>query len=289
MVMPMKRKFFASTIILALLFAASAFFVGPTQANPVIVLYNDVSPPGGAQAPIINIYTPLNGSSYPKELALTFDVTFPPINGDEALDAITKIYYKGSWETKEITVGEGSHGSFSIDLSDIRGGNFSVTIFAVGEGLVDTGEDYREENGIVYSYHYFDRFEMTGSSTVSFIKDVVPPRITVLSPQNTTYTSSEVELDYTVNEVASEVLYCLDGKQNQTLTDSLTLIGLEEGFHNVTMYAADLAGNAAEPKTLFFNVDLPEPFPVATVAAVSGTSVAIIGVGLLVYFKKRKH
>jgi nitrous oxidase accessory protein NosD len=35
--------------------------------------------------------------------------------------------------------------------------------------------------------------------------------------------------------------------------------------------------------------DLPEPFPTALVATASGTLVAVIGVGLLVYFKKRKR
>jgi hypothetical protein len=284
-----KKTRVTTIVILGLLFLvlAEAFFVGPTRANPIIVVYNDVSPPDGAQAPLINIYTPLNGSSYPKELALTFDVTFPPISGDGALDAITKIYYKGSWETKETTVAEGSHGSFSIDLSDVRGGNFSVTILAVGEGLVDTGEDYRKENGIVYSYHYFDRFEMTGSSTVSFIKDVVPPMITLLSPQNTTHASSDVELDFTFNEVA-EILYCLDGTENQTATGSVILTGLENGAHNVTLYASDLAGNAATPQTLFFNVNAPEPFPTSLVATVVIT-IAVSEAGLAVYFKKRKH
>ncbi len=171
-----KKKLVTAIVIAGLLFLAlaGAFFVGPTQANPVVVVYNDVLPPEGAQAPRISIYSPLNGSSYPKELTLTFNVSVPQTSGDEALDAITKIYYKASWDTKEIIVAERILGSFSIDLSDVRGGNHSVTIFAVGEGLVDKGKDYREENGIVYSYHYFDRFEMIGSSTVSFIKDVVP-------------------------------------------------------------------------------------------------------------------
>jgi hypothetical protein len=267
--------------------AVGAFFAEGTQANPIIVVYNDVAPPENAQAPIITIYSPLNGSSYPKELTLTFEVSVHQTSGDEAIDAIPKIYYKASWETKEITVAEGSHGPLSIDLSDVRGGNHSVTIFAVGEGLIDTREEHREENGIVYSYHYFDRFEMIGYSTVSFIKDVVPPWISLLSPQNATYASSDVELDYAVNEVA-EILYCLDGKENQTATGSVTLTGLENGAHSVTLYASDLAGNAATPKTLFFNVDVPEPFP-TLVTAVSVAIVAVVCTGLLLCFKKRKH
>jgi len=38
-----------------------------------------------------------------------------------------------------------------------------------------------------------------------------------------------------------------------------------------------------------FAIEEPEPFPVVPVAAASGASVAVVGVGLLVYFKKRKH
>ena len=276
----------ASILVFLLLIEVGTFFVKCTQANPVIVVYNDVSPPDGAQAPIITIHSPLNGSSYPTELMLNFDVSVPRISGEEALDAITKVYYTASWETEEIIVAE-RHGSFSIDLSDVPGGNLSVTIFAIGEGLVDKGTDYREENGIVYSYNYFDRFEITCSSTVSFIKDVVPPWITLLSPQNTTNASSDFELNFTVNETA-EILYCLDGKENQTATGSLTLTGLENGAHNVTIYASDSAGNAATPQTLFFNVDAPEPFPASLVAAISVAMVATVAGGLWGHFKKRK-
>jgi hypothetical protein len=126
---------------------------------------------------------------------------------------------------------------------------------------------------------------MTGYSTVSFIKDLVSPRISFLFPPNRPCVTSDVELDFTVSEAASEILYCLDGKENQTVTESVALTGLKEGAHNVTLYAADLAGNAAAPKTLVFNVDLPEIFPIMPVTAPIAT-VTIVSVGLLAYFKK---
>ena len=283
----MKKK--ATALTFAFMFLAAMFLavveVQIAQANPIISVYRDVSPPASTQAPIITIHTPKNGSSYPKNITLTFDVTIPETNGDKSLDAVTKIYYKGSWEPNEITVSEGCRGFFSIDLSDVQGGNLSVTIYAVGFGYIETGEDYREENDVIWSYNYYERFEMTGYSTVSFIKDVVSPRITVLSPPNRTYVTPDVKLDFTVSEAASQILYCLDGKENQTVTGSVTLRGLAEGAHNVTLYAADLAGNAAEPKTLFFNVDLSESFPVVPVAAAVAV-VVVVGLGLLVYFAK---
>jgi hypothetical protein len=101
-----KKTRITAIIISALLFSAvaGAFFVKSTQANPIMNVYRDVSPPEGAQAPIITVHTPTNGSSYPKNVTLTFDVTAPNTTGDEALDAITKIYYKASWETKEVII-----------------------------------------------------------------------------------------------------------------------------------------------------------------------------------------
>jgi hypothetical protein len=265
-------------------------FVRLTQANPIISVYNDIPPPEGAQAPIITIHTPTNGSSYPKSLTLTFDVTIARTNGDKSLDGVTKIYYKGSWAPNEITVAEDCLGSFSVDLSNVKGGNHSVTIYAMGIGYIQTGEDYRVENDIIYSYNYFDRFEMVGSSTVNFFKDLVSPAITVLSPTNRTYDTPDVPLDFTVSEETSVIAYCLDGKENQTITESVILRGLAEGAHNITLYAADLAGNAATPQTVFFRVDLSNYFLVPFIASLATVAIVISFLGLRVYFKKhRRH
>jgi hypothetical protein len=289
----MKKKTLttAAVVISALLFtAAVAAFAGSAQANPIINVYRDIPPPEGTEAPTVTIHTPMNGSSYPKNLTLTFDAAIPQTDGGKSLYdsyAITKIYYRCSWEPNEITAAEKCAGSFSVDLSDVRGGNLSVTVYAVSVGYIETGEEYRQENNVLWSYHYKDRFEMTGSSTVDFIKDLVPPRITVLSPANKTYPASDVELNFNVNEAASEILYCLDGKENQTITGNVTLRGLTEGTHKITLYAADLAGNPATPETQFFDVNPPESFTVP--AAVSVAAAAIAGLALLTYFKKRKH
>jgi hypothetical protein len=288
-----KKTLFTIAFISALLFsAAEAFFVKSTQANPYMYdwKYTEVPPPTVTQPPVIIIHTPQNGSFYQKNLNLTFDVIIPNTNGEKSVRTVCKLYYQASWEPNEITISEPEYGfrestSFSIDLSGVRGGNHSLTIYAVGHGCYEANT---EVNGIRVT-HYYNKFEIIGSSTVTFIKDIVPPRISFLSPPNGTYATSDVELDFTVSEDTSEILYSLDGKENQTVSDSLTLTGLAEGAHNVTLYAADLAGNTATPKTLFFSVDLPEPFPVVPVAAASVATAIVVGVGLLVYFKKRKR
>jgi hypothetical protein len=116
----------------------------------------------------------------------------------------------------------------------------------------------------------------------------VPPEITVLSPVNQLYNESSVSLNFTVNKPVNWMGYSLDGDENVTVTGNSTLTGLSSGLHNVTVYAKDEFENIGASKKVLFAV-AEEPFPVVPVAAGSAASVALVGVGLLVYFKKRRH
>jgi hypothetical protein len=117
----------------------------------------------------------------------------------------------------------------------------------------------------------------------------VIPTISVASPQNATYSSSKLSLNFTLNKPVDWMGYSLDGQQKATLTSNTTLIGLSNGLHNITVYANDTYGNMGASETVTFRVDVPEPFPTALVATASGASAAAVCLGLLVYFKKRKH
>jgi hypothetical protein len=73
----------------------------------------------------------------------------------------------------------------------------------------------------------------------------------------------------------------------------IALIGNEvpTNYENGTVYGFDGVESVwSSIQTIDFTLTKePEPFPTALVATASGVSIAIIGVGLLVYFKKRKH
>ena len=58
-------------------------------------------------------------------------------------------------------------------------------------------------------------------------------------------------------------------------------------MHNVAVYARDEFENVGTSQTITFSVEAP--FPTTSVAVASGVAVAIVGVGFIVYFKKRKH
>jgi N-acetylneuraminic acid mutarotase len=117
--------------------------------------------------------------------------------------------------------------------------------------------------------------------------DRTAPKIVVLSPESKTYYRTNVTLNFMVNETTSQMRYSLDGQENITVSGNTTLNDLLVGGHNFTVYAVDAAGNTGKSITINFTVT-EEPFPTTLVIASVVTGV-IIGIGLLVYFKKRKH
>ena len=125
------------------------------------------------------------------------------------------------------------------------------------------------------------------SKTTTFTIDTVAPNVTVLPSESNWYKTSSVPLNFTVNEPYSRVSYCLDGQDNVTINGNATLTGLPNGDHNVTVYAADRFGNIGVSETIYFSVEVPEPFPTTLVAA-SIASVIIIGAGVVLYFAKIK-
>ena len=125
---------------------------------------------------------------------------------------------------------------------------------------------------------------MATSETICFTIER-PPIISGLSVENKTYNQLDLPLDFTVNEPASWMGYSLDNEANVTLTGNTTLT-LKEGIHSITVYANDIAGNMATSETIYFTIE--QVFPTIPVTAAVVTT-ASVGLGLLVYFKKRKH
>jgi parallel beta-helix repeat protein len=124
------------------------------------------------------------------------------------------------------------------------------------------------------------------SVTVELPEWASPPSIQLISPKNTTYASANVTLEFTINKQTSWIGYSLDGEEIVTVTGNTTLTGLTNGLHNVTVYAKDTFGNVGISETVSFTVEVPFP---TTLVIVPIISVAVVGVVLLVYFKKRKH
>jgi hypothetical protein len=159
-----------------------------------------------------------------------------------------------------------------------------------------------------HSITVYGKYEFPGSyhnigldnRTVYFtVNDGSPPSISILSPANTSYAAIydpyiTVPLSFETNASLSWVGYSLDGSSNITVSQNGTLIEIPHESRSLTLYANDTAGNWATPQTVYYSIAFnlgivpSAPFPTLLVVATSVAVVAIVGVGLLVYFKKKR-
>jgi hypothetical protein len=120
-----------------------------------------------------------------------------------------------------------------------------------------------------------------------------PPAISIVSPENKTYTVDHVDLTFTVSEPTSWIGYSLDGQANVTIAGNTILSELSIGSHRLVVYAKDTDGKTGISETIHFIISQQsepqqsEPFPITWIVA-AATLIAIGGAAFLVYFKKIK-
>ena len=88
-----------------------------------------------------------------------------------------------------------------------------------------------------------------------------PPRISVISPLNQTYTDPNVPLVFTLDKQVSWTGFSLDGKQNVTLNSNSTIANLTQGSHSIVVYANGTFEIAGASEAVTFAVVLPSQSP----------------------------
>jgi N-acetylneuraminic acid mutarotase len=159
------------------------------------------------------------------------------------------------------------------DMPTARG---NVGIAVVDDVLYAIGGDSAWYFGVFGANEQYKPF---GSGTV-------PPAVSVVFPENRTYASGWISLNFSVNKPASWIGYSIDGKDNVTVTGNVTLSGLSNGVHNMTVYVKDEFGNTGVSETVWFNIEVSTP-PTALVAVAVGMVIAIFGFGFVFYLEKR--
>lgn len=236
----------------------------------------------------IFIENPKNNSIYKEkeQMLLNFSVEYIYQEGYIVWQILSKLLYSINGEPAN-TIKEIS-GPTSIpyrlntfiDISNLSNGTHEIEVIASFVVNVD--------NLFVPTYNF-------SSTPILFsVFRNEPPNISLISPENKTYYQPTIPLTFTLDESTSKIEYSLDGQNNVTIAGNTTLTDLSIGKHNCTVYAADVEGEIGASETITFTVSKleqpeSEPFPTMLVVIVSAVLVSIIAVGLLVYFKKRKH
>lgn len=84
---------------------------------------------------------------------------------------------------------------------------------------------------------------------------VGPPAIHITSPENTTYTTTSIPLNFTVDTPTSWIGYSLDDQSNVTIAGNTTLTNLTDGSHTIMVYATEPTLNSAGASNkVFFTV-----------------------------------
>jgi len=166
-------------------------------------------------------------------------------------------------------------------LSGLSDGNHSLKFYFEGVSYYDP-----------YQVQGISNYYVNNSRTVYFMIDTTSPSIFNLSIENKTYSTTEMPLNFLVNEPTSNITYCLDKTNNITIAGNATLSGLSVGAHNLTVYAWDAAGNIGVSQTIDFEVAQEtetEPFPWLPVAAAVAIAAVVVAVAVVMYLKKRRR
>ena len=288
------KAVFVSMLLFSAVVAGTFVNLGKANPNPFSIWYDykEGRSEYWAKPPEVSITSPKNKTIYSENsLNLTLSVSVDSIFGDVKKPYfIHEITYQADWlgESKNVYGIPSEIDAFStnIYLKDIPEGEHSLVVSAIARGSYESQPVKRMGLDTIITVYGFN---VSASSAVTFSVDTVSPEVSILQMQNQTYADSGVSLNFTVNEAVSQVWYVLDGQEKVMISENVTLADLGNGVHNVTVYAEDLSDHVGASKTVIFTVAKPEPFPTATVATASGLSIATVGIGLIVYFKKRKR
>lgn len=135
-----------------------------------------------------------------------------------------------------------------------------------------------------YDYNPYD-IHRESQSSVYFRIDTTSPDISILSPSDEAYITSNNPFIFTVSEPVLWMSYSLDGQANETLTANMTLSWMMSGMHSLVIYACDKAGNIGVSKTTNFSIDAVTVEWIEIILTV----IVVVSVGSMVYFRKRKH
>jgi len=161
-----------------------------------------------------------------------------------------------------------SNGTHCIEIS--AGGKYDYTEYSSFnytefEGRILVDYDVQWKSSLTVSEVRKVNFTVVTNEPFRFTKiDVVPTSVsrlitTNIAPENKTYTSSNLPLNFSLSKTVLELYYSLDNQTNTAITGNTTLTGLGEGPHSIILRATDYAGETFVSERTYFAVDTTAP------------------------------
>ncbi len=164
-------------------------------------------------------------------------------------------------------VNQSSIQTFGVEIfafAEIGKGQKNPQIFYFANDYLNPSEEsqyffnYTAEYSAFYFVDFYCSTNIFGPNieipkvTVDYdVIEATPFKLHILSPQNQTYGESIIPLSIATDREVNRLSYSLDGKDNATFNGNITLIGLSEGMHHITVYAVDSNGYANAPAVIF--------------------------------------
>ncbi|MHA2276192.1 MAG: hypothetical protein ACXAC2_10510 [Candidatus Kariarchaeaceae archaeon] len=197
----------------------------PDGSHSIVVFANDTLGNMGKSMTIwftVDMKPPVITISTPLNSTYTTNILWVDFSADEPI----------SW------IGYSLDGGAIIPVS----GNFSIGPLSEGSHVITVFINDSAQNMV--------------SSSVWFTIDTLAPEITISSPTDTTYSTQDIWVNFTINEATSWIGYSLDGTLNITVVDEFLLDDLAEGSHSIIIYASDSVGNIGASITVLFTIEL---------------------------------
>jgi hypothetical protein len=152
--------------------------------------------------------------------------------------------------------------STSASYAGCTGGTYCSNISA---GANATCEFVAETDDTTHTWYAFLYDSLNESATTnhsgSYTTDSTAPIVTIINPQNQTYSETSVSAQLVLSETGSWAGYSLDGDANVTMINSTptfwsaAISSLSNGAHTVIFYANDSYNNMANSITRYFSID----------------------------------
>lgn len=280
-VRPVKNSIVLTAVLISVFLLS---IVGGVRTN-FLVKANFCFPPAN---PAITVESPTNRTYNMRTLFLNMSVwTYKTgYEGGPARNSSRLFVYSLDGESYE---------SITITKAEVGinpGSNVFFEGFVILSGLTQGFHNLTVR--VVFDY-YGGEIHTESNSTVFFWIDTAPD-ISLLMPENDTYISTTIPLQFAIKQSVTWIGYSLDGQENVTVDGNTTLSGLSFGEHTVTVYARDAAGNMGASELRVFTVkSLSQEitstsemklFPTELGLVVSASPLAAIAGVLLIYFKK---